>query len=119
VITRPAASGANGDAGFFAPVDRLQCCYLTDEYAACTSGPSGQGVSVVACGRASYEGVTGSTDRGGPALAMGRVICSSTGTIVCDSSSRGITCRSTETGNSFVIGDHYVRIKNDGRETRY
>ena len=70
-------------------------------------------------GSAVYEGITGSIDRGGPALAVGRSLTNSSGTITCDSSSRGITCRDRATGNSFVIGDRYVRVINGGQETRY
>jgi hypothetical protein len=71
-------------------------------------------VSLSAGGSAIYEGVTGSRDRGGPALGLGEKVTS--GAITCDSSSRGITCTDRNTGNSFVIGDLKVRIRNDGRE---
>lgn len=119
VIIRPADSGGKSATGFFASVDRLQRCFLSDDYASCTSGPSGQGVSLSPGGAAVYEGITGSIDRGGQTLAMGRSLTNPSGTITCDSSSRGITCRDRATGNTFVIGDRYVRVINGGQETRY
>jgi hypothetical protein len=102
----------------FASVDRLQRCSISETYVICNSGPSGQGVSLSEGGEARYEGVTGSADRGGPALRFGQTVSNPSGSIVCDSSSRGITCV-TSNGNRFVIGDHYVRVRNNGYERRY
>jgi hypothetical protein len=90
---------------------------MDESYVVCNSGPSGQGVSLQAHGAASYEGKTGSSDRGGPALSFGRTVTNSSGSITCDSSARGITCI-TANGNRFVIGDRYVRIRNNGSERR-
>jgi Trypsin-like peptidase domain len=118
VIIRPA--GRRGSTAYFNSIDRLQRCYVDDRYAVCTSGPSGQGASLDAStAAANYEGVQGSADRGGPALRFGQTVTNPSGTIACDSSSRGITCRSTVSGNYFVIGDHYVRVVNGGRDRRY
>ncbi len=121
VFIRPAGGGASpGSTSYFNSVDRRQRCYMDDSFATCTSSTSGQGVSLDAGqGGATYEGVTGSTDRGGPALQFGQTVSNPSGTITCDSSSRGITCRSRVSGSSFVIGDHYVRVANGGRERRY
>jgi V8-like Glu-specific endopeptidase len=106
--------GRNAFSGDFTSVDRLERCFINADFVACTAGPSGKGVSLGAGGSAIYEGVTGSRDRGGPALGLGEKVTS--GAITCDSSSRGITCTDRNTGNSFVIGDLKVRIRNDGRE---
>jgi hypothetical protein len=119
LIVRAGASGSGSQGpGFFASVDRLQRCFLNDDYAICNSGPSGQAVSIAADGLAVYEGITGSRDRGGPALSFGQTVTNPTGSIACESSSRGITCTNT-LGSRFVIGDHYVRVMNGGREERY
>lgn len=92
VIIRPAGGSATpGSTSYFNSIDRLQRCYIDDDFATCTSRPSGQGVSLDAGqGGASYEGITGSTDRGGPALKFGQTVSNPSGTITCDSSSRGI-----------------------------
>jgi S1-C subfamily serine protease len=105
--------------GAFTSVDRLQRCFATDDVVGCSSGPSGQGVSLVAGLGASYEGITGSADNGGPSMPMGTQFTTPGGNLRCDSSSRGITCRDAATGSGFTIGDHYVVVRNGGTERRY
>jgi len=96
--------------GNFTSVDRLQHCYATSDYVRCGSGPSGQVVELRAGGRARYLGVLGSTDNGGPSMPIGTSFRTPTGAISCGSSSRGITCTDTASGQTFTIGDHYVRV---------
>jgi hypothetical protein len=105
--------------GFFASVDRIQRCYANDGYAVCSSAPSRQAVKLVAGSGATYLGVLGSSDKGGPAMAEGTSFRTPADAIECGSSSRGITCTDLATRDYFVIGDHYVRIVNDGHEVRY
>jgi len=105
--------------GFFTSVDRLERCYANDSYALCTAGPSGKGVRIVAGGQATFEGVTGSTDKGGPSMPEGTSFATPRGSFVCLSSSRGITCRDTSTGNSFTIGDYDVIVVNGGHESAH
>jgi hypothetical protein len=105
--------------GFFTSVDRLERCYAVDAYATCTSGPSGQAVKLVAGEGAAYLGILGSADKGGPAMVEVTSFQTPSESITCGSSSRGITCTDGATGASFVIGDHYVRVINNGHEVRY
>jgi serine/threonine protein kinase len=105
--------------GYFAAVDRLERCYADDSSAWCTASPSGKGVLLLAGGTAIYEGLTGSTDKGGPAMAIGRSFTTPGGAIVCGSSTRGITCRDVITGHYFTIGDYRVHINNGGGEVVY
>ena len=101
--------------GFFTAVDRLERCYANDSYVVCTAGPSGKGVRLIAGGDATYEGVTGSTDKGGPSMPEGTSFATPQGTFTCSSSSRGITCTDNSTQNGFTIGDHQVHVTNDGQ----
>jgi S1-C subfamily serine protease len=119
VIRGGAGGGQQGFSGYFASVDRLQRCFMDVDFVACTSGPSGKGVSLSAGGSAVYEGITGSSDHGGPALAFGKRVTSSSGAISCDSSSRGVTCSDSATSNRFVIGDRAVITRNNGQETSH
>lgn len=96
--------------GSFTSVDRLQHCYATDTYVRCGSGPSGQVVELRSGVGARYLGVLGSSDNGGPAMPIGAAFNTPSSRIVCESSSRGITCRDGVTGQTFTIGDHYVRV---------
>ncbi len=97
--------------GFFTSVDRLQHCYATKSYVRCGSGPSGQVVELRAGVGATYFGVTGSRDSGGPSMPQGTSFRTPAGTIECGSSSRGITCIDLAgSGESFTIGDHYVNV---------
>jgi hypothetical protein len=102
--------------GYFAAVDRLERCYANDSFAVCTAGPTRKGVRLVAGSGASYEGITGSTDKGGPAMPLGSSFTTPGGRITCDSSSRGITCKDNTTGAYFTIGDYHVRVNNGGGE---
>lgn len=103
--------------GYFTSVDRLQHCYATDSYIQCGSGPSGQAVELRAGVGATYRGVLGSRDRGGPSMPMGTSFRTPSGTIECASSTRGITCIDLAgSGESFTIGDHYVNV--NGTVTR-
>lgn len=102
--------------GYFAAVDRLERCYADDSFAICTAGPSGKGVRLVVDSGASYEGITGSTDKGGPAMAIGSSFTTPGGNITCSSSTKGITCRDTTTGAYFTIGDYRVRVNNGSGE---
>ena len=105
--------------GYFASVDRLQRCLAASDTVACTSGPSGQGVALTSGEGSFYGGVVGSTDTGGPAMPMGTAFETPSGSIRCDSSSRGIRCTDAITGSGFTIGDHYVVVRNGGAEQRY
>jgi len=105
--------------GYFTAVDRLERCYANDSYVVCTAGPSGKGVRLVAGGSATYEGVTGSTDKGGPSMPEGTSFSTPQGSFTCGSSSRGITCTDNATGNSFTIGDTLVHVTNDNHEVTY
>jgi serine/threonine protein kinase len=102
--------------GYFAAVDRLERCYANDDYAVCTAGPSGKGVRLVVGGGATYQGITGSVDKGGPAMSIGTSFTTPGGKITCSSSSRGITCRDVTTGDYFRISDHYVYTNNGAGE---
>jgi Trypsin-like peptidase domain len=102
--------------GSFAAVDRLERCFANDSFAVCTAGPSGKGVQLIVGSGASYEGVTGSTDKGGPAMAIGSSFTTPGGNITCSSSTRGITCKDTTTGAYFTIGDYHVRVNNGSGE---
>ncbi len=115
---RPAqTTGGTSIAGRFASVDHLQRCVLTDEEALCGSGPSGRRVQLK-LGEPARENSAGIVpDRGEPNMAMGRSITNSAGTIRCDSSSRGITCRDLRTGEGFVIGDTDVILIGPSRGT--
>jgi hypothetical protein len=119
VVVKQGSTGGTGARfkGYFASIDRLERCYLESDFASCTAGPSGKGVSLSAGGSAVYEGVTGSSDHGGEALSFGRSV--SAGTIRCESSGRGISCRDSVTGNGFVIGDHTVVVRNNGQENKH
>jgi Trypsin-like peptidase domain len=105
--------------GFFTSVDRLQRCLAESDSVVCTSGPSGQGVGLTAGAGAAYGGVVGSSDTGGPSMPMGTGFTTPSNAISCSSSSRGITCVDRNTQSSFVIGDHYVIVRNSDRERRY
>ena len=96
--------------GNFTSVDRLQHCYATDTYVRCGSGPSGQVVELQSRVGVRYLGVLGSPDNGGPAMPMGTAFNTPSSALVCDSSSRGITCTDGTTRETFTIGDHYVRV---------
>lgn len=106
-------------AGYFASIDRRERCFMNAEFVACTAAPSGKGVSLSVGAEAVYEGVTGSTDHGGPALGFGERVSSTSGDLNCESSSRGISCSDRSSGNSFVIGDYQVVLRNSGGETRH
>jgi Protein kinase domain len=105
--------------GRFTAVDRLERCYATDQYVVCNAGPSGKAVQVVAGGSATYEGVVGSVDKGGPSMPEGTSFRTPSGAIECGSSSRGITCSDLSTGNGFTIGDYGVHINNGGVTHNY
>jgi S1-C subfamily serine protease len=105
--------------GYFAAVDRLERCFADDSFAVCTAGPSGKGVRLVAGQGVAYEGLTGSTDKGGPAMPIGSSFATPSRAITCSSSSRGITCRDSKTGAYFTIGDRSVRINNGSGEVVY
>jgi hypothetical protein len=111
--TRGVPSRYTGD---FTSVDRLERCYANDDYAVCTAGPSRKSVRLVVRARVSYEGITRSTDKGGPAMPLGASFRTPAGTIECGSSRRGITCTDLTTGSYFVIGDYRVRINNGSGE---
>ena len=97
--------------GLFTSVDRLQHCFATDSYVRCGSGPSGQAVQLRSRIGATYLGVIGSRDSGGPSMPMETSFRTPAGTIECASSSRGITCIDLAgSGESFTIGDHYVNV---------
>ena len=121
IVIQHGSGGSRGSGGgfkgYFASIDRLERCYLDNNFASCTAGPSGKGVSLSAGGLAVYEGITGSSDHGGKALSFGRGVTA--GTISCDSSTRGISCRDSTTGNSFVIGDQTVIVRNGGAESNH
>jgi hypothetical protein len=102
--------------GYFTSVDRLERCFANDEYAVCSAGPSGKAVKLVAGGGAAYQGVLGSSDRGGPAMAEGDSFMTPAGTIRCGSSTRGITCTDLASGSAFVIGDYQVHVINHGHD---
>jgi hypothetical protein len=102
--------------GRFTSVDRLERCYANDEYAVCSAGPSGKAARLVAGGSASYAGVLGSQDLGGPSMPEGTNFTTHGGAIRCGSSSRGITCTDTASGNGFTIGDFHVHVVNGGVE---
>jgi S1-C subfamily serine protease len=125
IISHRAGGGGSGGggsgvpprySGYFAAVDRLERCYADDSFAVCTAGPSGKGVRLVVGEGAAYEGITGSTDKGGPAMPIGSVFATPGGNIRCESSSRGITCRDVTSGAYFTIGDYHVRVNNGGGE---
>lgn len=113
IVIQNGGSSPRSYSGYFSAVDRLERCYADDFGATCTAGPSGKGVQLTN-GTARYLGVTGSTDRGGPALPEGDRFRTPGGRIECASSSRGVNCTDTTTGNGFTIGDHYVELRNGG-----
>jgi S1-C subfamily serine protease len=123
IVSKSGQSTSSGSAGvpssysgYFAAVDRLERCYADDSFAVCTAGPSGKGVRLVVGSGASYEGITGSTDKGGPAMPIGSSFTTPGGNITCSSSSRGITCKDVATGAYFTIGDYHVRVNNGAGE---
>lgn len=117
---RPSATQTSGVparyTGYFTSVDRLERCFATNDYVVCSAGPSGKAVKLVAGGGATYQGVLGSTDRGGLAMSEGKSFTTPSGAIRCGSSSRGITCSDVSTGDGFVIGDYRVHVINAGRD---
>jgi hypothetical protein len=123
IVTHPGSEYGGGTPasyqGFFTAVDRLERCYATDSSVVCTAGPSGKGVLLAAGGDATYEGVTGSADEGGPSMPEGTSFTTPQGTFTCSSSSRGITCTDNATENSFTIGDTRVHVINNGHEVTY
>ncbi|HZQ66259.1 MAG TPA: S1C family serine protease [Gaiellaceae bacterium] len=122
LTNRPSAGGVGVPstyAGRFTSVDRLERCYATNSYVVCSAGPSGKAAELVAGGPASYQGVLGSTDKGGPSMPEGTRFTTPSGSISCGSSSRGITCTDAASGDSFTIGDYHVRLVNNGSEQVY
>jgi len=114
---RAAATRSTGSryAGPFASVDRLQRCTAGDAAVVCTSGPSGEGVRLVAGAGVTRLGRVGSVDHGGPAMAEGTSFTTPSGSIRCESSSRGITCTDlTGSGASFTIGDVHIVTSTGG-----
>ncbi len=84
----------------------------------CSSGPSGQAVSLAGGVGARYEGQPGSVDNGGPSMPMGTSFHTASGEISCDSSTRGISCTDGQ-GHGFTIGDHYLIVRSPSGERRY
>jgi hypothetical protein len=110
-VSPPAsASVPSAYSGPFSSYDGLERCYATDLYVTCTARPSGKGVRLTVGQGPEYLGITGSSDQGGIAMAMGTSFRTPAGTIQCLSDRRGITCNDLTDPGSFTIGDYVVRI---------
>jgi Prokaryotic RING finger family 1 len=114
----PPSSSSSGSTytGYFTSVDRLQRCYVVDDYAECSAGPSGKQVRLDVGSGARYLGRGSSRDNGGIAMRIGSSFTTPGETIRCSSSRRGIECEDVATGDGFVIGDYRVVTIENGRE---
>jgi hypothetical protein len=113
--TATSSPPAGGYLGDFTSADRLQRCAIAEDSVTCTSGPSGEGVRLERGAGVTALGAIGSRDVGGRAMAEGKSIHNPSGSIRCESSSRGITCTDLAgSGAAFTIGDTRIRTSGPG-----
>jgi hypothetical protein len=97
--------------GRFTSVDRLERCVINETFVRCTAAPSADGVRLSVGSGVRRLGHRGSADLGGPSMPEGTSFNTPAGSIRCSSSSRGVTCTDTASGDAFTIGDYRIVVE--------
>ena len=118
-VTPGPYGGMEYKGGDFNSVDGLERCYSGASIVNCIAAPSGKEVQLDVGGSAVFQGIHGAWAEMGVRLQKGMSFTTPSQVITCGSSSRGITCTDSTTGNSFTIGDYQVVTVNGGVTQTY
>jgi len=118
-VTPGPYGGMEYKGGDFNSVDGLERCYSDATIVNCIAAPSGKEVQLDVGASAVFQGIHGAWTEMGVRLQEGMSFTTPSQAITCGSSSRGITCTDSTTGNSFTIGDYQVETVNRGVTQTY